>query len=63
MDLAAPHIGFVLVAYAISAVVLAGLTLMIIVDVRKQRSTLARLEANDAGPRRRRSPQQPPDAK
>lgn len=57
MDLSSSHIGFVLVAYAITAAVLLGLTLWIIIDLKAQRTALARLEDGSAPHRRRKAAQ------
>ena len=53
MSLSEAHWGFVVAAYAITAVVLVGLTLAIAIDFRRQRRVLAGLEAE--GARRRPS--------
>lgn len=47
-----PHAGFIWAAYAITALVVGGLTIWIIATDRRQRRLLARLEAGGA---RRRS--------
>ena len=57
MNFAADHIGFVLAAYGITFVVLAGLIAMVLVDLRAQRAALAELEGKSEG-RRRRAPVQ-----
>lgn len=44
MDFTAPHIGFVIAAYALSAVLLAGLTLSILLRDRRLRKEAAQLE-------------------
>jgi heme exporter protein D len=51
------HPGFIFAAYAIAAVVMAGLLLWVILDGRQQRSRLADLEAR--GARRRSAATQP----
>ncbi len=48
-----PHIGFIVAAYAVTAVVLLGLVAAILVDGRAQRRLLAQLEAERV-PRGRR---------
>ncbi len=59
MDLAAAHAGFVLAAYAATAVVFVGLTVTIVLDYRRQRRTLAELETPGM-PRRRRAAETAP---
>jgi len=57
VDLSSAHIGFVLVAYTLTAVVLLGLTVWIVVDLKAQRSALSRLEDGSAGHRPRKTAQ------
>jgi heme exporter protein D len=52
-----PHAGFIIAAYAVTAVVLIGLTLWVIADHRAQARALADLDAR--GVRRRSEPTQP----
>lgn len=54
MSLAAPHIGFVIAAYAVTIVVLAGLIGAVVGNDRAKARRLADLEARGA-PRRRRA--------
>ncbi len=49
-----PHWGYVIVSYAVSALVLAGLAGFILFDARRQKHLVESLEA-DGGPRRRRA--------
>ena len=49
MDFSAPHIGFVVAAYALSGVVLAGLTLNILVRERRLRRKAAELDRHRSG--------------
>jgi heme exporter protein CcmD len=58
MDLAAPHMGYVLIAYAITAAVLAALVAAIALDHARRKRDIARLDAGgtDARPRRRAAP-------
>jgi heme exporter protein CcmD len=42
-----PHIGFVVAAYAIAAVVLVGMVVAVFADYRAQRQALKRLESRD----------------
>ena len=49
-----PHAPFILAAYAVTALVLAGLVLRAILDHRAQASALAELESRGAGRRSRR---------
>jgi heme exporter protein D len=62
-----PHAGFILAAYGVTFVAVAGLALAIVVDDRKQRRLLANLErkgirrrsagaAKSAGPKRKKRP-------
>jgi len=53
MDFSSDHIGFVLIAYVLTAVVLAGLCAAIIADTRRQRRDVERLEEATQGRRRR----------
>jgi heme exporter protein CcmD len=46
---AAPHIGFVIAAYAIAAIVLVGMTIAVVVDYRTQKKALERLEGRREG--------------
>ena len=39
-----PHLGFIVAAYALTTVLLAGTVIAVILDGRTQRRTLARLE-------------------
>ena len=57
MDFAAPHIGFVVAAYAISAAVIAGMIAAVLTRYRSTARHLAELEAKGA-PRRRRIAEQ-----
>ena len=54
MDLASPHLGFVLAAYGLAAVALAGLTAAIWLRYRRTARQLSQMEAS-AAPRRRRA--------
>lgn len=54
MDLAAPHIGFVIAAYGLSAVVLIALALQTVVALRTRRRELSALEERQAPRRARR---------
>ena len=49
-----PHAPFILAAYAVTALVLAGLVLRAILDHRAQARALAELESRGAGRRSRR---------
>lgn len=49
MDFTAPHIGFVIAAYGLSAVLLAGLTLSVILRERRLRAEAGRLERRRPG--------------
>jgi heme exporter protein CcmD len=42
-----PHIGFVVAAYAVAAVVLIGMVVAVVADYRSQRRALRRLEGRD----------------
>ena len=42
-----PHIGFVIAAYAIAAIVLIGMVIAVFADYRAQQRALARLESRD----------------
>ena len=42
-----PHIGFVIAAYAVAAIVLVGMVVAVFADYRAQRRTLKRLESRD----------------
>ena len=53
MDFAAPHIGFVVAAYGISAAVIAGMVIAVIMRYRSTTRHMAELEAKGA-PRRRK---------
>jgi heme exporter protein CcmD len=44
MDFAAPHAGFVIAAYALSALLIAGLTLYVVIRDRKLRAEAAKLD-------------------
>lgn len=44
MDLAAPHAGFVFAAYALSALLIAGLTFYVVIRDRKLRAEAAKLD-------------------
>ncbi len=44
-----PHIGFIVGAYAIAALVVAGMIMAIIADHRALKKALARFPARDAG--------------
>jgi heme exporter protein CcmD len=50
MDFTASHIGFVIAAYAISAVFIGGLVLQVVVKDRKLRAEAERLEAQRRKP-------------
>ena len=54
MDLAAPHLGYVIIAYAISAVVLVALVAAVAIDLKRQRRAVERLDTAGANPRPRR---------
>lgn len=54
MSFAAPHIAYVISAYAISAVVLGGLVAATVVSLRSKRNRLSSLEQEGARRRRRR---------
>jgi heme exporter protein CcmD len=45
MDLSAPHMGFVIASYALSAVFICGLTIRILLRDRKLRAEAAALES------------------
>lgn len=49
MDMGAPHAGFVIAAYAVSLLVIAGLALFIMGRDRALRAEARRLEARTAG--------------
>ena len=49
MDFSAPHIGFVIAAYVLSAALLAGLTLTIIRRERRLRREASQFERQRAG--------------
>ena len=53
-----PHAVFIVVSYALSAVVVAGLVLWVVADHRRQKRALAELEAR--GTRRRSAPEPAP---
>lgn len=53
-----PHSGFILAAYLLAGVIVAGLVLVAVIDDRAQRKALARLEA--LGLRRRSAGQDDP---
>ena len=57
MDFAAPHIGFVVAAYGISAAVIAGMIAAVLMRYRSTTRHLAELEARGA-PRRRKVAEQ-----
>ena len=42
-----PHIGFVVAAYAVAAIVLIGMVVVVFVDHRAQKEALRRLESRD----------------
>jgi heme exporter protein CcmD len=42
-----PHIGFVIAAYALAAIVLIGMVVAVFADYRAQRQALRRLESRD----------------
>jgi heme exporter protein CcmD len=42
-----PHIGFVVAAYAIAAIVLVGMVVAVLADYRALRKALRRLESDD----------------
>jgi heme exporter protein CcmD len=46
----AAHIGFVIAAYAIAAIVLVGMVVAVFVDYRAQQRALRRLEGDREGP-------------
>ena len=46
MDWSAPHSGFVVAAYAISAAVIAALVLYVVLRDRRMRGDAAKIEAN-----------------
>lgn len=46
MDFTAPHLGFVIASYALSFVLIAGLTAYVIINDRKLRAEAAQLEAS-----------------
>ena len=48
MDFSAPHVDFVLICYAVSAVLLLGMTTMIVMRSRHADSQLMKLEAERA---------------
>lgn len=54
MDLSAPHVGYVIVCYAVSGLALGGLLLAIVLRARGIRRRLEALES-DGAPRRARS--------
>jgi heme exporter protein CcmD len=43
------HIGFVVAAYGVAAIVLIGMIVAVVVDYRAQRQALRRLEGRDDG--------------
>jgi len=53
MDVAAPHVGFVLAAYGLSAAVLGAVTAIVVARYRRAAHRLGRLQASGA-PRRRK---------
>ena len=57
VDFAAPHIGFVIASYAISAAVIAGMIAAVLSRYRATARRLADLEAKGA-PRRRKTAEQ-----
>ena len=44
MDMSAPHMGFVVASYALSAVFICGLTVFVLLKDRKLRAEASRLE-------------------
>jgi heme exporter protein CcmD len=58
MDFAAPHIGFVLAAYGLSAIVLGAVTASVVMRYRSTARRLGELEASGA-PRRRKARMEP----
>ncbi len=50
-----PHAGFIVAAYALALVLVAGLLAWIVLDYRRQRRLLAELEARGARRRARRA--------
>ncbi len=58
MDFTAAHTGFVLIAYALTAVVLIGLAVVLLLDMRKQSREVARLEGTDEHRQRRAAPRE-----
>jgi heme exporter protein CcmD len=58
MDFSAAHIGFVVAAYALSALVLGVVTASIVVRYRRMARRLGELEASGA-PRRRKTSMEP----
>ncbi len=44
MDMSAPHMGFVIASYALSAIFICGLTVYILLKDRKLRAEASRLE-------------------
>jgi heme exporter protein CcmD len=58
MDFSAAHIGFVVAAYALSALVLGVVTASIVVRYRRMARRLGELEASGA-PRRRKASMEP----
>lgn len=51
MSLDAPHVGFVIAAYAITAIVLCALIMSIVASSRSKRRRLTQLEGRDLGRR------------
>jgi heme exporter protein CcmD len=58
MDLGAPHIGFVIAAYGITATVLIGLAVKTLLSLKARRRELSALEERQAPRRKRRRGQE-----